>query len=222
MAAEEATIIRAGCEEIAALALAPAPRQPGKRAFDIVVTSILLLLLSPLLAVTALVVLVADGRPILYRQRRVGLDGRQFTMLKFRSMRVGSDVQQVALAHTANSNGLLFKVDNDPRVTTVGRWIRRTSIDELPQLWNVLRGDMSLVGPRPLPVDPSAFGPLDGARHVVRPGITGLWQIKGRERQDYDQMVELDLEYLGTWSLYDDASILVRTVPALFRRAGPV
>jgi lipopolysaccharide/colanic/teichoic acid biosynthesis glycosyltransferase len=218
VAAHEAMIIRVGREELAATR----PVQTGKRAFDTVVTVFLLVLFSPVIAVTALAILVADGRPVLYRQLRVGLDGGQFTMLKFRSMRVGSHAQQRDLAHAATSNGLLFKVDNDPRVTTVGRFIRRTSIDELPQLWNVMRGDMSLVGPRPLPVDPSAFGPIDGSRHVVRPGITGLWQIKGRDRQDYDQMVELDLRYLATWSLADDAAILVRTVPALFRRAGPV
>ena len=206
------------CEEL----IDSPPAQPGKRAFDLVVTTVLLVLLSPLLVVIALVILVADGRPVLFRQQRVGFGDEPFTMLKFRSMKVGAHEDQLALAHTNTSNGLLFKIDDDPRVTRVGRFLRRTSIDELPQLWNVMQGDMSLVGPRPLPVDPGDFGPDDAVRHVVRPGITGLWQIKGRDRQDYDQMVELDLEYLATWSLTRDLAILVRTVPALFRRAGPV
>jgi len=203
---------------------APAPvavAQPGKRAFDVVVASLLLVPVSVVLAAAGVAVAVVDGRPVLYRQRRVGYRGRSFTILKLRTMRPGAHDRRGEVAHAAESTGLLFKVPDDPRVTRVGRVLRRTSVDELPQLLNVLRGDMSLVGPRPLPVEPEAFGPRDGSRHAVRPGITGLWQVRGREAQDYDHMVALDLEYIRDWSLRGDLRILARTVPALVRRTGP-
>ena len=205
--------------------VAPPPpatlRQPGKRAFDVVVTTLLLVPLSAVLAAAGAAVALVDGRPVLYRQRRTGYRGRPFTILKLRTMRHDAHDRREEIAHTAASTGLLFKVADDPRVTPVGAVLRRTSIDELPQLLNVLKGDMSLVGPRPLPVEPEAFGARDGARHAVRPGITGLWQVRGRDRQDYDQMIDLDLEYIRDWSLLGDVRILMRTFPALTRRTGP-
>ncbi len=200
----------------------PTPvRQPGKRAFDLIVTSALLVPLSAVLAVAGLAIAVVDGRPVLYRQQRVGFRGRPFTILKLRTMRHDAHARRGELADVAGSTGLLFKVADDPRVTSVGRLLRRTSVDELPQLINVLKGEMSLVGPRPLPVAPEEFGARDGARHAVRPGITGHWQIRGRDLQDYDHMVDLDLEYIRDWSMLGDVRILLRTVPALARRTGP-
>jgi lipopolysaccharide/colanic/teichoic acid biosynthesis glycosyltransferase len=195
--------------------------QRGKRTFDVVVTSLLLLPVSVVLAAAGLAIALVDGRPVLYRQQRVGFGGRPFTVLKLRTMRIDAHDRRAEVAHADGSTGLLFKVADDPRVTPLGRTLRRTSVDELPQLVNVLRGDMSLVGPRPLPVAPDAFGARDGSRHAVRPGVTGLWQVKGRDRQDYDQMIDLDLTYIRTWSLLGDVRILLRTVPALVRRTGP-
>src|SRR5437763_2041336 len=151
----------------------PRRSQPGKRLVDAVLASVVLLLAAPVMLVVALAVLLDGGRPILFRQRRVGRDGRTFDMLKFRSMVHGAHDMVIELRDRNVTDGLLFKVRDDPRVTRVGRVIRRCSIDELPQLLNVLRGDMSLVGPRPLAVDPDDFGPMDGKRHAVRPGIPG-------------------------------------------------
>ena len=195
--------------------------QRGKRTFDVVVTSVLLVPVSVVLAVAGLAIVLIDGRPVLYRQQRVGFGGRPFTVLKLRTMGVDAHERRGEVADADGSTGLLFKVADDPRVTPVGRVLRRTSVDELPQLVNVLRGDMSLVGPRPLPVAPDAFGARDGARHAVRPGVTGLWQVMGRDRQDYDQMIDLDLAYIRSWSILGDLRILLRTLPALVRRTGP-
>jgi lipopolysaccharide/colanic/teichoic acid biosynthesis glycosyltransferase len=192
-----------------------------KRAFDVVVATLMLLAVLPILVLTAIAVKLGDGGPVLFRQWRVGAGGRPFQILKFRSMRVGADAEVIDLRDRNVSDGLLFKVAGDPRVTTVGRIIRRLSIDELPQLWNVLRGDMSLVGPRPLAVQPHQFGQLDGRRHDVLPGITGLWQVSGGNGLTYEQMIELDLHYLEHRSLWLDVRLLVATVPALVRRRGP-
>lgn len=194
---------------------------PGKRAFDLVAALLLLVALSPLLIITGLVVKLADGGPLLYRQLRVGHGGRTFLLLKFRSMVVGADDMADDLMHRKVTDGLLFKVLDDPRVTRVGRILRRLSLDELPQLWNVVRGQMSLVGPRPLAVAPEAFGAMDGKRHSVRPGITGYWQIAGGNGLTYAEMVKLDLAYIQNWSLWLDLRLLVRTVPALISRRGP-
>jgi exopolysaccharide biosynthesis polyprenyl glycosylphosphotransferase len=195
---------------------------PGKRLFDMVVASAILILISPLLAVTAAAVKFIDRGPIFYRQRRVGRDGRVFHMMKFRSMVVGAERLVIDLRDHNVSNGLLFKVYDDPRITKVGRIIRRLSIDELPQLWNVIRGDMSLVGPRPLAVEPEDFGPVDNQRHVVRPGITGYWQVSGSNELTYEEMIKLDFAYIENWSLWLDVRLLVRTIPALLHRRGPL
>ena len=193
---------------------------PGKRAFDLVGATAALVVLSPLLLVTVIAMKLGQGGQLLYRQHRIGQGGRPFELLKFRSMVVGADDMAVDLAAWNASDGLLFKVRNDPRVTRVGRVLRRLSIDELPQLWNVLRGDMSLVGPRPLAVQVDAFGAMDGRRHCVRPGMTGYWQIAGGNGLTYAEMVKLDLAYIQNWSLWLDLRLLVRTVPALLSSQG--
>lgn len=199
---------------------APAVDGLAKRAFDVVVAATLLLLLAPVLLMAALAIVVETRGPVLYRQRRIGRDGVPFRMLKLRSMVEGADTMLIDLADRNESDGLLFKIANDPRVTRVGRIIRRLSIDEVPQLVNVLRGDMSIVGPRPLPVDPDDFGEHDRRRLAARPGITGPWQVAGRSQLGYADMVALDLAYLRECSLATDLRILVRTVPAVLRGAG--
>jgi exopolysaccharide biosynthesis polyprenyl glycosylphosphotransferase len=193
---------------------------PGKRLFDLVGASLLLVLLSPIMALTALAIRIFDGGPVIYRQRRVGRDGRTFDMLKFRSMGDGAERLVIDLRDQNVASGLLFKVRDDPRVTRVGRIIRRFSIDELPQLWNVIRGEMSLVGPRPLPVEPEDFGAVDNKRHTVLPGITGYWQIAGGHDLTYEEMIKLDLAYVQNWSLWLDVRLLLRTLPALLHRRG--
>jgi exopolysaccharide biosynthesis polyprenyl glycosylphosphotransferase len=196
-------------------------RFPGKRAFDLLASATLLLLLSPVLAAAAVAVRLCDGGPVLFRQRRVGKGGETFGMLKFRSMVVGADALRSELESHNVTDGLLFRVSDDPRVTRVGRVLRRLSVDELPQLWNVFRGDMSLVGPRPLPVDPDAFSQGDAERHTVLPGITGYWQISGGNGLAYQEMVTLDLAYIRNWSLWLDLRLLLRTLPALVHRHDP-
>jgi lipopolysaccharide/colanic/teichoic acid biosynthesis glycosyltransferase len=196
-----------------------APVPVRKRAFDVTVAALLLVLSAPILAIAALAILLDDGRPILYRQRRVGRGGRPFAMLKLRSMTRDAEQRRAEL-HALNArDGLLFKVHGDPRVTRVGRVIRRFSIDELPQLVNVVRGEMSLVGPRPLPVEPDEFDATARMRHDVPPGITGPWQIG--PHAGYDEMITLDLDYVDGWSMRRDVALLARTVPALVRRRGP-
>ena len=194
---------------------------PGKRVFDLCLASFLLLLASPLLALTALSIKIFDKGPILYRQRRVGRDGKIFELIKFRSMVVGAERLLIDLRDRNASTGLLFKVYDDPRTTRLGRLIRRWSIDELPQLWNVVRGEMSLVGPRPLALEPEDFGAIENKRHSVPPGITGYWQIAGCNDLTYDEMIKLDLAYIQNRSLLLDVWLLLRTPAALIHRRGP-
>lgn len=193
-------------------------RSRCKRAVDVAVALALLVLLLPLLILTAVAVFLEDRGPILYRQRRVGFHNREFCIFKFRSMVSDADQRKAALRPRNMSDGLLFKVHGDPRVTRVGRIIRRTSIDELPQLLNVVRGEMSLVGPRPLLARPEDFDTADSRRHTVRPGITGFWQVSGGSALGYRDMIDLDLAYIRNWSWRLDLWIVVRTVPALLRR----
>ena len=143
-------------------------------------------------------------------------------MLKFRSMVVGAERLIIDLRDHNVSDGLLFKVYDDPRITKVGRIIRRLSIDELPQLLNVINGEMSLVGPRPLAVEPEDFGLVDNQRHSVRPGITGYWQVSGSNELTYEEMIKLDFAYIENWSLWLDVRLLLQTVPALVHRRGPL
>lgn len=195
-------------------------RRVLKRAFDIALSVVALAILVPVLVLVAIAIRLESSGPALYRQRRCGRDGRCFEMLKFRSMVRDADQLIVDLRDSNESDGLLFKVKEDPRVTRVGRFIRKYSIDELPQLINVLTGDMSLVGPRPLPVDPEAFGPIDGKRHAVRPGLTCHWQVSGRSDLTYGQMVEMDLAYIRESSIWTDIRLIALTVPVAFGGNG--
>ena len=192
-----------------------------KRAFDLVGASLLLVALSPVLAVAALAVRFSSRGPIVYRSMRPGIGGVPFACLKFRTMYRDADQRQADLESLNEASGALFKMRDDPRMTPVGRFLRRYSIDELPQLFNVLRGEMSLVGPRPLPErDFLKLEEWHKKRYLVTPGITGLWQVSGRSELDFDDLVRLDFLYLERWSVFLDLSILVKTVPAVFTRRG--
>ena len=193
----------------------------AKRVFDIVGSLALLLLISPIWLATALAVKLDDGGPVLFRQTRVGRDGRPFSCLKFRSMVIDAEELRGDLEVNHERSAVLFKMANDPRVTRPGRLIRRLSVDELPQLWNVLRGQMSLVGPRPpLPHEAARYGSDMSRRLRVRPGMTGLWQVSGRSDLSWDETVRLDLYYVDNWSMVQDLNILVRTVSAVLSSRG--
>jgi exopolysaccharide biosynthesis polyprenyl glycosylphosphotransferase len=193
-----------------------------KGAFDRILAAVALLVLSPLLLGIALVVRRTSNGPALFLQTRVGKNGKQFKMLKFRSMYVGAERQVSELIdNNEAADGLLFKMRNDPRVTRVGRVLRRRSLDELPQLINVLTGSMSLVGPRPpLPTEVAQYGDEMRRRLLVKPGLTGLWQISGRSDLSWEESVRLDLHYVENWSLATDVSILVKTFGAVVRSVG--
>jgi exopolysaccharide biosynthesis polyprenyl glycosylphosphotransferase len=192
-----------------------------KGGLDRVAAALALLLLAPVLLTTAAAVKVTSPGPVLYRQERVGVNGQAFTMLKFRSMVVDADRQVDALRAQNISDGLLFKMRVDPRVTPVGRVLRRLSLDELPQLFNVLGGSMSLVGPRPpLPGEVARYDTSVSRRLLVKPGLTGLWQISGRSDLPWEEAVRLDLRYVENWSLAMDLLILVKTVRAVVSSSG--
>jgi len=194
-----------------------------KQALDLAVAFVLLaILFLPLLCIAAAIRITSPG-PVLFRQKRCGLNGRPFTMLKFRSMVSNAEQRKHELAALNEMGGPVFKVTNDPRITPIGRWLRKYSIDEFPQLINVLRGEMSLVGPRPLPVDEvSRFDdPAHRRRLSVRPGLTCLWQVSGRNQvRDFKDWVRLDLEYIDNWSFWLDLKILWRTIPVVLTGAG--
>jgi len=182
-----------------------------------------LLLLSPLLLFIALLVKVTSPGPVIFRQKRAGRHGAPFTMYKFRSMRVGAEAEREALAASNQMSGPVFKVEKDPRITTVGRWLRRTSLDEFPQLFNVLLGQMSLVGPRPLPIyEVDNFEVTAHRRRLsMKPGLTCLWQVGGRSVvRDFSEWVRLDVEYIDNWSLWLDFKILLRTIPVVLLGKG--
>jgi exopolysaccharide biosynthesis polyprenyl glycosylphosphotransferase len=186
-----------------------------KRAFDIAVSGLALVIGSPVLLAIGLWIRFQDGSPILFRQVRIGLHGRRFGMLKFRTMTVDAELRLDALMAQSEIDGAAFKMTDDPRVTRTGRVLRRTSLDELPQLWNVLRGDMSLVGPRPaLPREVDAYDMWHRRRLSMKPGITGLWQVSARRSASFDTWAQLDLSYIDRWSLWLDIKILARTLPA--------
>jgi exopolysaccharide biosynthesis polyprenyl glycosylphosphotransferase len=193
-----------------------------KRVVDVLGAALALIALAPLMLAAALAIKLTSPGPVIFAQERYGLNRRRFRMLKFRTMVNGAERLQAALESRNEAAGPVFKIANDPRITRLGRWLRRTSIDELPQLFNVLRGDMSLVGPRPLPVrDVKQISrTTDMRRFSVRPGVTGLWQVSGRSALAFDQWVALDLHYIDHWSLGLDALILARTVPAVLRGTG--
>jgi exopolysaccharide biosynthesis polyprenyl glycosylphosphotransferase len=191
-----------------------------KRAFDLVGASLILTATAPVMLAIAAAVRLDSRGPVFFRQTRVGKDGERFQMLKFRSMVVDADARKEALRHLNETQGL-FKIENDPRITRVGRFLRRTSLDELPQLLNVWRGEMSLVGPRPLVVDEDAqVHGLDRHRLHLTPGMTGHWQILGSARIPMDEMVGIDYLYVANWSLWEDVKILLRTIPYVFASRG--
>ncbi|WP_162940168.1 sugar transferase [Gryllotalpicola protaetiae] len=191
-----------------------------KRAFDIVVGTVALLVAAPVMIVVALAV-KTDGGPVLFRQQRVGMRGGRFAMLKFRSMVVDAEARLAELVSRNEGAGLLFKLKEDPRVTRVGRVIRRLSLDELPQLFNVLRGEMSLVGPRPpLPAEVMRYEGRVNRRLLIKPGVTGLWQVSGRSGLSWEESVKLDLWYVENWSLTNDLMILLRTARTVFAHEG--
>jgi exopolysaccharide biosynthesis polyprenyl glycosylphosphotransferase len=192
-----------------------------KRTFDIVGAVILLVMLAPFMAVFALVIKLSSRGPVFYRSVRPGIGGEPFACVKFRTMVHGAEHLQDDLEPSNEVEGALFKIRHDPRVTPIGRFLRRWSIDELPQLFNVLRGEMSLVGPRPLPQrDYDKLEDWHRKRYLVLPGMTGLWQVSGRSELDFDELVRLDFLYLERWSVFLDLTIILKTIPAVIRARG--
>jgi exopolysaccharide biosynthesis polyprenyl glycosylphosphotransferase len=192
-----------------------------KRVFDVVFAAASLVLLSPLMLTIAAAIRITSPGPVLFRQTRCGLGGRRFTLHKFRSM-INNAEQLKAELHQLNElDGPVFKISQDPRITPVGRWLRRFSIDELPQLWNVLRGDMSFVGPRPaIPEEVEQYEPWQRRRLRMRPGLTCIWVLEGRNQLDFNSWIQLDLAYIDTWSLWLDAKIVFRTIPIVISGRG--
>jgi exopolysaccharide biosynthesis polyprenyl glycosylphosphotransferase len=194
----------------------------AKRMLDFTISAILIILISPFLLVVAVFIKLTSPGPVLFVQKRLGLNKRRFNVHKFRTMVVDAERQMSQIEHLNEVSGPVFKIKNDPRITPIGRFLRKTSIDELPQLFNVLIGDMSLVGPRPLPVrDYEGFNEdWQRRRFSVRPGITCLWQVRGRSSIPFEKWMELDLQYIDKWSLWLDFQILLRTIPAVLRGSG--
>jgi lipopolysaccharide/colanic/teichoic acid biosynthesis glycosyltransferase len=189
---------------------------------DIIVASTALLALSPLLLTVMALIKQEDGGPVFFFQIRVGARGRPFSMWKFRSMVCNADVlKEQLLASNEMQGGITFKMKNDPRVTRVGQWIRKFSVDELPQIWNVFVGEMSVVGPRPpVPKEVAQYSPEDRQRLLAKPGLTCFWQVGGRSKIDFDGQVRLDLEYIRSRSFWVDVKLLLKTVPAVLMGDG--
>jgi len=208
------------------LTFSSVPHRPyffaAKRVLDFVGSLLLLILFSPLFIVIALLIKLTSKGPLFFVQKRSGLYGREFNLIKFRTMVSDAESKKALLAHLNEMNGPVFKIKNDPRVTKIGRLLRKFSLDELPQLFNVFVGDMSLVGPRPLPVDETKRFPerWQRRRMSMKPGLTCLWQIKGRNEIDFDEWMRLDLEYIDNWSLLLDIKILLLTIPAVLYGKG--
>jgi exopolysaccharide biosynthesis polyprenyl glycosylphosphotransferase len=193
----------------------------GKRALDIVLSAIGLLALSPLFLAVGAVMVLSEGRPVLFRQIRVGLHGRPFNIVKFRTMTRDAEARYEEVVALSDTRGAAFKMTNDPRITRIGLVLRKTSIDELPQLWNVLLGQMSIVGPRPAPPrEVAAYDIWHRRRLSMKPGITGLWQIEARFDEEFDHRASLDLTYIDRWSIWLDIKIIARTIPALVVNPG--
>jgi exopolysaccharide biosynthesis polyprenyl glycosylphosphotransferase len=192
-----------------------------KRVIDVVAGSLLLILSLPLMVSIFIIIRIADGRPAFFIQTRVGQNGRLFKFYKFRTMVVNAERQVQALSHSNDVSGPVFKMRRDPRVTPIGRFLRRSSLDELPQLWNVLRGEMSLVGPRPpIPSEVARYERWQLRRLSMKPGLTCIWQVSGRSEVDFERWMRQDLEYIDNWSLSLDLKLLVRTVPAVLSGSG--
>lgn len=207
--------------------MGPAEGWPAiaKRLIDITLSTVLLVVLSPLMAVASILIKLTSTGPVLFVQKRIGLNKRLFNIYKFRTMVVGAEKRLADLEHLNEVSGPVFKIKNDPRVTPLGAFLRKTSVDELPQLFNILNGDMSLVGPRPLQLRDYELFTQGGedwqrCRFSVRPGITCLWQVNGRSSIPFEKWMELDLQYVRKWSLWLDLQILVRTIPAVLKGSG--
>ncbi|MCU1428501.1 MAG: putative undecaprenyl-phosphate glycosylphosphotransferase [Actinomycetia bacterium] len=196
-------------------------RGVAKRTWDISIASFAIVVTAPLTLLVALLVKIDSAGPVLFRQSRIGKDGEVFTIFKFRTMSVDAELRLAELEAENEADGPLFKIRNDPRTTRIGRFLRRFSIDELPQLFNVLRGEMSMVGPRPaLPSEAAKWAPRLRQRLRVKPGLTGMWQVNGRSNSSFEQYERLDLYYVDNWSLITDLMIILRTIPVLLRRNG--
>jgi exopolysaccharide biosynthesis polyprenyl glycosylphosphotransferase len=197
-------------------------RTEAKRLIDVVAGTLLLTILAPLFVIVAIAIKLESPGPVFFIQDRFGLNKRRFRMIKFRTMRADAEARMQEIEHLNEKSGPIFKIRNDPRITRIGRWLRKTSIDELPQLINVMLGDMSIVGPRPLSVRDALRMELawQKRRFSVKPGLTCLWQISGRSNLSFEQWMELDLEYIDHWSLKLDVSILLRTIPAIVTARG--
>jgi len=192
-----------------------------KRLIDVVGSLIFLILFSPIYLVASIAILIEDGRPLFYNQIRVAKKGRLFKMYKFRSMYKNADNMKASLAQENMTGGVIFKIKKDPRITHTGRILRKFSIDELPQLWNVFKGDLSLVGPRPpVPSEVDEYNPRDFKRLQVKPGLTCTWQVSGRSDLDFEQQVNLDLEYIKDHSIIRDIILLLKTIPAVLTGKG--
>ncbi|MFT3697392.1 MAG: exopolysaccharide biosynthesis polyprenyl glycosylphosphotransferase [Kofleriaceae bacterium] len=197
-------------------------RPAAKRVIDVVGAILALLLAAPIMVIVALLVRCTSRGPVIFTQERCGLAGRRFRFYKFRTMVVGAEDQQASLCHLNEITGPAFKITRDPRITRLGAVLRKTSLDELPQLWNVLRGEMSLVGPRPpMPDEVATYTPRQLERLSVVPGITGLWQVSGRSTiNDFETWLELDLTYVRRWSLWLDLRILAKTIVVVISARG--
>jgi len=195
-----------------------------KRIVDFVVALVVVVAILPVMLVVALLIRISSPGPVLFAQKRVGHNKRKFTMYKFRTMVIDAEKQMEQLQHLNEVSGPVFKIKNDPRITPIGRLLRKTSLDELPQLFSVLKGDMSLVGPRPLPIrDYEGFNEdWQRRRFSVKPGITCLWQVQGRSSISFEKWMELDLQYIDKWSLWLDLQILLQTIPAVLKGSGAV
>jgi exopolysaccharide biosynthesis polyprenyl glycosylphosphotransferase len=192
-----------------------------KRSVDVTVAAVGLAAGAPIVALVALMIKLESPGPVLFRQERVGKNGRRFELYKFRSMVEGAEKQVDALNALNEADGPIFKIRNDPRITTLGKWLRRLSLDELPQFYNVLRGDMSLIGPRPpLPAEVARYQEWHKRRLEVSPGLTGLWQVSGRSELTFDEMALLDIYYIENWSLGLDTKIFWQTIPRVLFGSG--
>jgi lipopolysaccharide/colanic/teichoic acid biosynthesis glycosyltransferase len=192
-----------------------------KRTLDLSVATAALIVLGPLMLGIAVLLRLRQGPGVIFRQERVGIHGRVFTIFKFRTMTADAEERYPELAALSFVSGPAFKMVDDPRVTPLGRWLRRYSLDELPQVFNVFRGEMSIVGPRPAPPrEVDEYDYWHRRRLSVKPGITGLWQVSARHDEDFDNRAALDLSYIERWSVWLDVAIIFRTIPAVFRRPG--
>ena len=222
-------VVRSGISYFGGMPLIHFTTPPGdgydlyaKRLIDVSISLFLLILLGPLFMLVAILIAVTSKGSVFFRQKRVGLNGRIFSLYKFRSMQMDAEQQKMQLLDKNEMDGPVFKMKNDPRVTTIGKFLRRFSIDELPQLWNVFRGDMSLVGPRPpIPGEVSLYERKDRRRLSMRPGLTCIWQVSGRNKiKDFAHWVKLDLEYIDNWSLTLDLILLLKTIPVVLFGKG--